>query len=166
MEIETKQRPSETNIGIGPKRFKRYLELLGQNPFRTKDIWAPSLPEERCPPDLGGLCLSTWGKHLGSRTPQRLVSVGESADYRISTDSGTGWSNTASQTGPISGLHLLPGGRSKLQIPVHLPCKRRVCLQRILWPLKLRRELVFQACWKRLTESREEQAPNRDNYNN
>jgi hypothetical protein len=23
---------------------------------------------------------------------------------------------------------------------VHLPCQRRACLQRVLWPLKLRRE--------------------------
>jgi hypothetical protein len=27
---------------------------------------------------------------------------------------------------------------------VHLHCKRRACLQRVHWPLKLRRELVSQ----------------------
>jgi hypothetical protein len=39
---------------------------------------------------------------------------------------------TASGTGPVSGLHLLPGGRSERQISVHLPCKIRACLQRVL----------------------------------
>jgi hypothetical protein len=51
-------------------------------------------------------------------------------------------------TGPVSGLLLLPGGRSKHQISVHLPCKRRACLQRVLKPLKLRRELVSQVCYR------------------
>jgi hypothetical protein len=36
---------------------------------------------------------------------------------------------------------------------VHLPCKRRACLQRVLWTLKLRRELHSQICWQSLTES-------------
>jgi hypothetical protein len=27
---------------------------------------------------------------------------------------------------------------------VHLPCKRRTCLQRVLWTLRLRRELDSQ----------------------
>ena len=57
------------------------------------------------------------------------------------TASVTGQSNTASETGPVSGLHLLPGGRPKSQISVHLPCKRRACLQRVLWPLKIRGEI-------------------------
>jgi hypothetical protein len=39
---------------------------------------------------------------------------------------------TASGTGPVSGLHLLPGGRSKCQIFVHLPCNRSAFLQRVL----------------------------------
>jgi hypothetical protein len=54
---------------------------------------------------------------------------------------------TASGTGTVSGLHLLPGVKSKHQMSVHLPWKRRACLQRVLWQLKLRRELVFQVCW-------------------
>jgi hypothetical protein len=61
--------------------------------------------------------------------------------------SGTGRSNTASGAGPVLGLHLLPGGRSECQISVHLHCKRRACQQRVLWPLKLRRDLVSQVCW-------------------
>ena len=54
---------------------------------------------------------------------------------------------TASGTGPVLGLHLLPGGKSEHKISVHLPWKRRACLQRVLWPLKLRRELVSQVSW-------------------
>jgi hypothetical protein len=54
---------------------------------------------------------------------------------------------TASGTGPVSGLHLLPRGRSECQISVHLPCKRRACLQRVFRPLELRRELVSHVCW-------------------
>jgi hypothetical protein len=54
---------------------------------------------------------------------------------------------TDSVTGPVSGLHLLPGGRSKCQMSVHLLCKRRDCLKRVLCPLKLRRDIVSQVCW-------------------
>ena len=54
---------------------------------------------------------------------------------------------TASGTGPVSGLHLLPAGRFELQISVHLPFTRRPCMQRVLWPLKFRRDLVSQVCW-------------------
>jgi hypothetical protein len=62
-------------------------------------------------------------RHLGSWIPLRLPCAGESVDYRSYTDSGTS---------PVSGLHLLPGGSSKCQIFVHLPCKRRTCLPRVL----------------------------------
>jgi hypothetical protein len=96
---------------------------LRQTLFRTPDILAPSLPEERCPPRPGGLCSSTRGSHLGSWIPLRLVCAGESVDYKKLTASGTG---------PVSGLHLLPGGRSEHQISVNLPCERRACLQRVL----------------------------------
>jgi hypothetical protein len=47
----------------------------------------------------------------------------------------------------VSGTQLLPGGRFEHQISGHLPCKKRACLQRIIWPLRLRRELVSQVCW-------------------
>jgi hypothetical protein len=57
-------------------------QLLRQTPFQAPDIQAPSLPEERCLPHLGGLCLSTWGSHLGSQIPLRQVCAGESVDYR------------------------------------------------------------------------------------
>jgi hypothetical protein len=43
-------------------------ELLRQTPFQASDIRAPSLPEERCPPHLGGL---SWS-HLFSWIPLRL----------------------------------------------------------------------------------------------
>jgi hypothetical protein len=107
-------------------------QLLGQTPFRAPDIWVPSAPEERCLPHPGGLCWSTWGRHLWSWISQRLVCACESADNRSNTASGIGRSNTASGADPVSGLHLRPGGRFKRQISVHLPCKRRACLQRVL----------------------------------
>jgi hypothetical protein len=47
-----------------------------------------------------------------------------------------------------SGLYLQQRGGSELQTSVHLPCKRRACLQRVLWPLGLRRELESQECWQ------------------
>ena len=74
-------------------------QLLEQTLFQAPDIWAPSLPEDRCPPHLGGPCWSTWGSHLGSRILQRLVCTGKSVYYRSYTASGTGRSNTASGTG-------------------------------------------------------------------
>jgi hypothetical protein len=56
------------------------------------------------------------GETFGSWIPPRLVCAGESVDFRSYTDSGKS---------PVSALHLLPGGRSKRQIFVHFPCKRR-----------------------------------------
>jgi hypothetical protein len=47
----------------------------------------------------------------------------------------------------VNGTQLLPEGKSELQISGHLPCKRRACLQRVLWPLKLRTDLVSKVCW-------------------
>jgi hypothetical protein len=90
-----------------------------------------------------GVC-PTWRalpQHLGEPswfpdTPG-LVCTGESVDYRSYRDSGTS---------PVLGLHLLPGGMSECQISGQLPCKRRACLQTVLQPLTLRRELVFQVC--------------------
>ena len=41
-------------------------QLLRQTTFQAPDIGAPFLPEEICPPRQGGLCQSTWGRHLGS----------------------------------------------------------------------------------------------------
>jgi hypothetical protein len=52
------------------------------------------------------------------------------------------------------------------QTSVHLLCKKRAWLQRVLWPLRLRRELDSQDCWQTITESQEEQATARDSYNN
>ena len=46
-----------------------------------------------------------------------------------------------------NGTQLLPGGRFQHQISGQLPCKKRACLQRISWPLKLVRDLVSQVCW-------------------
>ena len=78
-------------------------QLLGHTPFWASDIRAPSLPEERCPSHLGGLCRSTWGSHLVSQIPQRLVCTGESVDYKSYTATGIGRSNTISGADPTSG---------------------------------------------------------------
>jgi hypothetical protein len=89
----------------------------------------------------GRLCQSTSGSHLGSQIPKRLVCPGDNPDYKTYTSSGTGRSDTASGTGPVSGLHLLSVGRAENQISVHLTCKKSSCLQRVLLSLNLRREL-------------------------
>jgi hypothetical protein len=60
---------------------------------------------------------------LVSQVPQRPVFTGEHAGCR---------SNIASGTGSLSSLHLQPGARTELQTSVHLPCKKRACLQRVL----------------------------------
>ena len=76
--------PAPSNLGKESTDTIKFLrgQLLRQTPFWAPDIRAPSLPEERCPPHPGGLCWSTWGSHLGSRIPPRLVCAGESVDYR------------------------------------------------------------------------------------
>ena len=50
-----------------------------------------------------GSAKASWGSHLGSQVPQRLVCTGESTDYRIDTASGIGRIDTASGTDPVSG---------------------------------------------------------------
>ena len=69
-------------------------EFLGQTPFWAPDIWATSLPEERCPP--GNALLEQVGKpSLRDQSAQVRVYI-------------------ASGTGPVSGLHLQPRGRSRM----------------------------------------------------
>jgi hypothetical protein len=46
------------------------------------------------------------------------------------------------------------------------PARGKLGQKRLPWPLRLKRELDSQDCWQKLTESQEEQAPARDNYNN
>jgi hypothetical protein len=94
------------------------------------DIWALSPQEERWLPGRALPPQSRWESHLLSRVPQRSVCAGEHPGC---------WSNIASGTGPILCLHLQPGGRAELQNSVLFPCKRRPCLQRLLWPLRLRK---------------------------
>jgi hypothetical protein len=134
--------PSETSLRTwecGLQKWHSFWDkpLLGLQTSRH-------LPRQRRGVHPGGLFLLRSGSHFGSWIPQRLVCTGESVDNR---------SNTASGTGPVSGLHLQPGVRSEHQISVHLPCKRRAYLQRVLWTLRLRRELDFQVCLQKLTES-------------
>ena len=78
-------------------------EFLGQTPFWAPDIWATSLPEERCPP--GNALLEQVGKpSLRDQSAQVRVYI-------------------ASGTGPVSGLHLQPRGRSECQISLHFPSR-------------------------------------------
>ena len=85
-------------------------------------IRPPSLPEERCPPGkvLSG---SRGGSHLVSMVPRRTVCTVQLADCM---------GNRSSETGPVSGIHLKPEGRSEYQTSVQLPCKKRACQQRVL----------------------------------
>jgi len=71
-------------------------QLLGQALFPAPDIWAPSQPEERCPP--GRALLEQVRGHLGSRISQSLICPGESVDNRSNTASGTGRNNPATGT--------------------------------------------------------------------
>jgi hypothetical protein len=139
------------------KQTAEAIQLLGQNPFQAPDIQVPCPPRVEVSAQKDSKHQSRWESHLVSCVPRRPVCAGECADCR---------GNTSSGTGPVSSLHLQPGGRSERQISVYLPCKRRACLQRVLWPLRLRRELDSQVCWLMLTETQEKQAPTRDNYNN
>jgi hypothetical protein len=47
----------------------------------------------------------------------------------------------------VSGTHVLPGGRFQHRLSRYLSCKRRACVQRVVWPQKLMRDLVSQVCW-------------------
>jgi hypothetical protein len=85
----------------------------------------PTRGEGRCPPG-SALPAGAGEKAIlspGSLRDQSVQSVQVSTDCR---------GNTSSGTRPVSGLHLQPGGRSEHQTSVHLPCKRRACLQRLL----------------------------------
>jgi hypothetical protein len=98
-------------------------QLLGQTLFRAPDIQALSPPEERCLP----------GRALTARAGERAILCPMSLeDQSVQVSGADCRGNTSSGTGPVSGLHLQPGGRSEPQTSVHLPCKRRACLQRIL----------------------------------
>ena len=107
--MQVKVRTTEVTKFLGQAEA---TEFLGQTPFWAPDIWATSLPEERCPP--GNALLEQVGKpSLRDQSAQVRVYI-------------------ASGTGPVSGLHLQPRGRSECQIYLHLPFKRRACLQRVL----------------------------------
>jgi hypothetical protein len=96
-------------------------QLLRQNPF------SGSRHPGTFPARGEVLCQSTWGSHLGSRIPPRLVSFCDGPKLQ------SFWDRTCFR--PSSSA----GGMSKCQVSVHLPCKR-TCLQKVIWPLKLREE--------------------------
>ena len=96
----------DTASGIDPVSGSRHLGT-----FPTRGEVSAKEGSDRA---LGGAI-------LGSQSLR--VCSGASANYK---------SYTASGTGPVSGLHLQPRGRSEPQISVHLPRKRGACLQRVL----------------------------------
>jgi hypothetical protein len=83
-----------------------------------------------------------WGSHLVSQVPWRPVCLGQLTDCGVNTSSGTG---------PVSGTHLQSGGKFEHQTSVHLPCKRRADLQRVLWQLRLMR--VMHPIWSLQTKA-------------
>jgi hypothetical protein len=103
--------------------WQKPQSFWGRQHFRLQT--SGDLPcQRRGLPTQEGFTTASGGATLGSRIPPRQLCQGESMNYRsYYTDSGTS---------TVSGLHLLPGGRSEQQISVHLPCKRRACLQSAL----------------------------------
>jgi hypothetical protein len=131
-------------------RASETTELLGQGPFGPSTsarrqiwhlkIWALSPIQESQPLGRGLTPGLRWELHgLSETTQHRRVHGPQKQQIFLDRIP--------------SGLHLQPRGRSELRTSVHLPCKRRACLQRVLWPPGLRRELDSQECWQRLTES-------------
>jgi hypothetical protein len=129
--------PSETSLHRSTHKLRRVNEwnadaaqvlgqaeatqLLEQTLFPAPDIG--HFPHQRRGVCQGGLWPPEQVREPSCvHVPWRPVCAGEHADRR---------GNTSSGKGPVSGLHLQPGGRSECQIFVHLPCKRRACLQRV-----------------------------------
>jgi hypothetical protein len=106
---------------------------------------------------------SRWGSHLVSRVPLRPVCTGKFVDCR-------GWQSRLQKQHSFWDRQkqhsFWDRPHFRLQISGYLPHQRRACLLRVLWPQRLRREMDSQDCWQRLTESQEEEAPARENYNN
>jgi hypothetical protein len=106
-------------------------------PFSAPDNRPPSWSEHRCLPGPVGFCLRFRGSHLGSGTPRKVVYTGESVDY---------WNNGfCDRSKQLLGKILFWAfifGQEEVQTPDNSapPWKRRPCLQRLLWPLKLRGE--------------------------
>ena len=87
--MQVKVRTTEVTKFLGQAEA---TEFLGQTPFWAPDIWATSLPEERCPP--GNALLEQVGK------PSLRD---QSAQVRVYIASGTGRGQTASGADPVSG---------------------------------------------------------------
>jgi hypothetical protein len=86
----------------------------GQPGLHREILSQKTKPEERCLPCLEGLFLSTWGSHLGSRIPQRLVWAGESVGYRANSF----WDRQKPHS-------FWDRPRFGFQASGHLPCLRR-----------------------------------------
>jgi hypothetical protein len=125
------------------------------------DNHTPSWWEHRVPLGPRGLCLRPRREPPWLRDSSEGRLHGWGCGIKRPAVSGTGESHRASEAAPSSAPDNRPPSwpeqhslgerscfgpsssarrRSKHQITVHLPWKRRACLQRLLWPLKLRGE--------------------------
>jgi hypothetical protein len=129
---------SETSLLRSAHRLGRLLgqaeatQLLGQTPILGSRHPGNFPDRAEVTTREGSDLQSRWRSHLVSRVPRRPFCAGKHADCR---------DNPSFGTGPVPGLHHQPGGRSEHQTSVHLPWERRACLKRVLWSMRLRREL-------------------------
>jgi hypothetical protein len=130
--------------------LQKQQELLGQGPFgasssarrQTETQTSAQLPCQRRVHFREGS-----DPRAQVRTPSCISGLSETSSQESI------WDAEATELfgqGPFR-----PGGRAELQTSVYLCCKRRACLQKVLWPLGLKRELDSQECWQRLKESQE-----------
>ena len=107
------------------KSLKKEIEEDLRAPFSATDNRPPSWSEHRCPHSPGGFCLTFRGGHLDSGTPQRAVCRPKQHSF---------WEKIL--------FWAFIFGQEEVQTPDNCapPWKRRACLQRLLWPLKLREE--------------------------
>jgi hypothetical protein len=76
-------------------------QILGQTPFQAPDIWAPSLPKERCLPERALTARAGEGAILG---PRSLRNQSAQVSLRTAKGGQTDCRNdTASGTDPVSG---------------------------------------------------------------
>ena len=120
---ETSMRRSAHRLRRVSKQTAEATQLLGQTPASGCRHPGTFPARGKVTTWEGSDLQSRLGNHLVSWVPRRPVCAGDHADFR---------GNPSSGTGPVLGLHLQPGGRSECQTSVHLPCKRRACLKRVL----------------------------------
>ena len=118
--------PSDTSLCRSVHRLQRVskqtaevTQLLGQTPLQAPDIWASSLPEERC--------LSRRARLEQVREPSCVPCPygDQSVEVSMQTAEAT---HLLGQALFLAFIFIQEAGLKS----VHLPCKRRACLQRVL----------------------------------